>query len=157
MGMLNKLSRLVTGAAPVREAGEALVECYRDAVARARQLAGHADLAPQAQSAEKLRELAVADEQHVARLGAALRAAGETVPSIADAPAPTGGLSHWARLVQDLEAHRRSMRRLRELATRFAESLPATAQLFDALRHEEAAHCDALRELIARADPQALD
>ena len=59
--------------------------------------------------------------------------------------------------MQDLEAHRLSARRLRELAVHFAESLPTTAALFDELCREEVTHCERLRTLIARADPQALD
>jgi hypothetical protein len=157
MGVLNKLSRLITGAAPTEKAVAALSECHRSAVTRSRQLAAHAEIAPQDQSAESLRELAVAEEQQVARLSAALCSSGAAVPPVPEAAPPAGALNHWARLVQDLEAHRRSMRRLRELSTRFAESLPSTAELFDDLCHEEAGHCERLRELIARADPQALD
>jgi rubrerythrin len=46
---------------------------------------------------------------------------------------------------------------LRELAGHFAETLPSTAALFDDLCREETTHCERLRALIARADPQALD
>jgi ferritin-like protein len=157
MGVFDRLSRLITGAPPTHEVVQRLLECYLEAVVRSRLLLEHAELAPQEHSAERLRELAAGEEQQVQRLAEALRAAGQppTVPQ--DVPPSRGTWNHWGRLVQDLEAHRRAVRRLRELATHFAESLPTTAQLFDELCHEESAHCEALRELIARADAQALD
>lgn len=114
-------------------------------------------MAPQQQSAEVLKQLAAAEEEQRDRLRQALEAAGVPVPPAAPEPLPRGALNHWARLVQDLEAQRGAVQRFRELAIRFAESFPQTAGLFDALCREEAAHCEDLRALIARADPQALD
>lgn len=159
MGVLEKLSRLVTtgAAAAQRDAIDVLGQCYVDCVQLARQLARHAEIAPQGYSRDGLNDLAGAEEQQARRLGDALRAAGMAPPAVPNAELPAGALNHWRRLVQDLEAHRASARRLRELATHFAETLPATAELFDALCREEAIHCERLRALIARADPQALD
>jgi hypothetical protein len=157
MGILDRISRLVTGGVAAHDATEALRQCYVDCAARARQLARHADVAPQAYSVESLKELAAAEEKQAERLRAALRAAEVLIPSVSTEPPPGHALNHWGRLVQDLEPHRSSMRRLRELAVHFAETLPATAELFDELCREETAHCEQLRTLIARADPQALD
>lgn len=159
MGVLEKLSRLVVGgtAAASYAAIEALNECYVEAVRQARQLARHAEIAPQHYSTQSLTELARSEERHVETLRQALRAVDTAVPAVPDDSPPAGALSHWARLVQDLEAHRASVRRLRELAVHFAESQPTAAALFDELCHDEALHCERLRELIARADPQALD
>jgi hypothetical protein len=159
MSMLDKISRLVAGGerAMRHEAAEVLQALYAGCVGRAGQLERHAELAPQPASAGGLRELAHAEERQAERLAEALRAAGERPPSSAPTPPSAGALNHWARLVQDLEAHRSSERRLRELAAHFAETLPETAALFDELCREEHAHCLRLRALIARADPQALD
>ncbi len=159
MSMLEKISRFVVGSRQSlsSDATEALRRCYLDCVGRARQLARHAEMAPQAFSLEGLKDLAAAEEQQAERLREALRAAGESVPTVAAAHLPPGALNHWARLVQDLEAQRLSARHLRELAVHFAETLPNTAALFDELCREEQVHCERLRALIARADPQALD
>lgn len=159
MSMLEKISRLVVGSrtATAHEATAALRQCYIDCAARADQLSRHAEMAPQAQGAEGLAELAAAEVKQAERLRDALRAAGENLPAAPAATLPPGALNHWARLVQDLEAHRASERRLRELAVHFAEALPDTATLFDELCREEHVHCERLRGLIARADPQALD
>ena len=159
MSMLERISRLVvgSGAATAHDATDALRQGYVDCVARARQLSRHAEMAPQAHSVEALTELAAAEEKQAERLRDALRAAGQAPPGVPSDSLPPGALNHWARLVQDLEAHRASARRLRELAVHFAETLPDTAGLFDELCREENVHCERLRGLIARADPQALD
>jgi phage shock protein A len=114
-------------------------------------------MAPQRQSAEALKQLAAAEGEQRGRLRQALDAAGAPVPPPAPEPLPRGALNHWARLVQDLEAHRGAVQRFRELAIRFAASFPKTAGLFEVLCREEVTHCEDLRALIARADPQALD
>lgn len=158
MGVLEKLSRFVGGSAAVaRDAAAALEECYCDCVRRARQLGRHAELAPQQCSIEGLEDLVAEEERQAQRLREALQAANREIPEVASEELPPGGLNHWARLVQDLQAHRASSQRLRELAIRFAEELPSTADLFDQLCREEVIHCEHLRGLIARADPQALD
>jgi len=159
MSMLERISRLVVGssAATAHDATDALRQCYVDCVARADQLSRHAEMAPQAQAAEGLAELAAAEGKQAERLRDALRAAGQPVSTAPAASLPPGALNHWARLVQDLEAHRLSTQGLRELAVHFAETLPDTAALFDELCREEHVHCERLRGLIARADPQALD
>jgi len=159
MGVLHKLSQLMAGGeVTTRNAAvEALRQCYVDCTQRAWRLARHAERAPHEYSAQALKELAVAEEAQAGRLRDALRAAGADVPSVPDPPPLPGALNLWGRLVQDLEAHRSSVRRLRELAVRFAESLPTTASIFDELCREESIHCERLRTLIARADPQALD
>ena len=159
MSMLEKISRLVVGsrAATAHDAIDALHRCYVACVARASQLSRHAAMAPQAQGAEGLAELAAAEEKQAEQLRDALRAAGHVVSTAPAVSLPPGALNHWARLVQDLEAHRTSTQELRELAVHFAETLPDTAALFDHLCRVEHVHCERLRGLIARADPQALD
>ncbi len=139
------------------DAIEALTQCYIECTQRARRLARHAELAPHAYSAAALTDLATAEAAQAQRLLDALRAANAEVPDVAGPPPLPGALNLWGRLVQDLEAHRLSARRLRELAVHFAENLPTTATLFDELCREESTHCERLRTLIARADPQALD
>jgi hypothetical protein len=159
MGVLDKLSRLVVGgvAAASRDAVAALSSCYVECVRRARQLTRHAHMAPQPYSAEGLRELAAAEDRQAEALHQALLAAQAAIPSVALESPPADALNHWGRLVRDLEAHRSSVRRLRELAVHFAETLPHTAALFDELCTAETIHCQRIRELIVRADPQALD
>jgi len=158
MGMLDKISRIVIGSerATARDAVTVLTDTYTAAMQRSRDLAQHAELAPQPASADALRELAAAEEAQAARLREALRTAGVDTRATPEAPV-SGGSNHWARLVADLEAHRASMRGARERAVHFAETVPSTAALFDQLSREEALHCERLRALIARADPQALD
>ncbi|MFI5397165.1 MAG: hypothetical protein ACHQ9S_16630 [Candidatus Binatia bacterium] len=156
---MQKLSRLAIGgdAGTPSEAIAALVQSYIDCARRTAQLEQHAELAPQRYSADALRHLASGEGKQRERLRQALDAAGAGIPSVSSGPPPRGALNHWTRLLQDLEAHRSSTQRLRELAIRFAETFPQTAGLFDELRREEVLHCEDLRSLVARADPQALD
>src|SRR5262245_12128802 len=116
MGVLEKLSRLIAGSeATARSAAvEALTQCYIECRQRAIRLARHAELAPHAFAAEALTELAAAEETQAGRLRDALRAADAKVPDVSDPPRLSGALNLWGRLVQDLEAHRASTRRLRE-------------------------------------------
>ena len=114
-------------------------------------------MSPQAYSTEALNDLAAAEEEQRTRLRQALEATEAPVPSPLPEPLPRGALNHWARLVQDLERHQLAVQQFRQLAMRFAETLPKTAGLFEELCREEVGHCEDLRALIARADPQALD
>jgi hypothetical protein len=157
MGVLDRISRLVTGGTTASSATRAVRDAYVECVKRARQLTRHAEMAPQSYSTEVLQELAAAEERQAWRLQEALRAAGELPPTVPADTLPGGALNHWGRLVQDLNLHRASAQRLRELTIHFAETLPATAALLDELCCEEVLHCERLRALIARADPQALD
>jgi hypothetical protein len=160
MSVLQRLSRLMMGgteAVAALDATEALTQCYIDCVQRARQLSGHAEMAPPGFGTDGLKELAAAEAQQAEQLRNALQVAGVTPPTVTVDDLPPGAPNHWARLVQDLQLHRSSTRRLRELAVHFAESLPATAALFDQLCRDEGTHAERLRTLIARADPQALN
>ena len=159
MSFLERVGRLVagSGSTATSDAATLLTQCYVECVQRARQLHRHAEMAPQAYSGDGLRGLAAAEEAQAHRLREALQAAGVNAPAVSTVPPLPGALSHWARIVQDLQAHRLSTRRLRELAIQFADTLPTVANLFDDLCLEENNHCERLRTLIARADPQALD
>lgn len=159
MRLAHTLSRLLTGslAGDAQDAHEALRASYVACVQRALQLRRHADLAPQEAGAEGLADLAAAEDRQAARLRQAIASAGLAVSDVTSLPRPTAGLNHWARLVQDLEAHRAAEARFQELAVRFADAAPDLAALFDALGREERTHCERLRALAARADPQAID
>ncbi len=159
MGVLDKLSRFIVGgtASVTREATAALRETYLGCAERAAQLGRHAEMAPQGYSIEGLKQLTAEETEQCERLRHALEAAGAPIPPTAAEGPRRGAMNHWARLVQDLEMHRAAAQRFRELTTHFAESLPKTAELFDTLCRQEMAHCEDLRALIARADPQAID
>lgn len=159
MGVRDTLSRLLAGDATTasREATAALVLSYIDCVRRTAQLERHADMAPQQCSMQALKNLASADAQLCERLRDAVEAAGAAVPPVAPEPPPRGALNHWARLIHDLEAHRLAVQQFRELGLRLAPGFAQTAALFESLCRAEAIHCEDLRGLIARADPQALN
>src|SRR5262245_54935444 len=112
MGVLDRISRLVAGGVtPLHDPTHAVRDCYVGYVKRARQLARHAEMAPQGYSREGLNELALAEERQAERLRDALRAVGETPPVVPDEALPGGALNHWGRLVQDLSLHRAAAQR----------------------------------------------
>ena len=156
MGFMDRVSRVMAGSAVQPAAAGPLSRAYIECKRRAEQLLRHADMAPQAYSIEGLRALAEAEEAQAGRLREALHAHGASIPAVTP-PVVSGAASHWGRLVQDLEAHRRSVQELRETAMHLAEDLPDLSRLFDQLCSEDMVHCERLRALIARADPQADD
>lgn len=157
MSFMEKLARLVgTPAALQREVGGALADCYVVAAVNSKRLQQDAEYAPNEASAQGLKDLAASEEALSQRLLEALKAAGKPSPKI-EIPNTPRASSHWGRLVQALEAHRALVQAMRDHAAEFVDTFPATAQLFEELRAIESMHCEGLRALIARADPQAMD
>src|SRR5262249_5878834 len=149
--LLDRMARIVGGDAGQHEALAALGECYVACRHRAAALHEHAQSAPQAASTAALEQLAREEEAQAQQLRDALQAAQLAPPTLGAAPTGGSGRNHWARIVEDLEAHRQAQQQYRILAMRFAESAPERAALFATLCEQEHAHCEWLRDLIARA------
>jgi hypothetical protein len=114
-----------------------------------------ADLAPTPTFEADVRPLAEKAATTLERLRTVLREYGPTPPA-AGAPR-VDGHNHWARLLQALEQHREVRQRLRELAIAGEDSDPQLSRsLFDIGRDVEDV-AERLRDLIAHADPQALN
>jgi hypothetical protein len=158
MSWRDALGRLVSGEqyTVTHEAIPELQKAHAGLRERAALMREHAEAAPNQLSQQELSRLAEEDDGEAKRLAEALEALGAEVPHIVPVP-PVGSLNHWERLVQDLEAHRGAMRRLREEAVHFAETVPQTGALFDRLCQLEEAHALRLRDLIARTDALALN
>lgn len=116
-----------------------------------------AGVAPTAQSEQVLRAVAREDEALAAELKERLKALGIGNPVVSVAAAPLGAPNHWARLVEALEGHRHSRDSFLETAAQLGEVAPEIVPLFERLSRIEEAHLHRLRDLVARADPQALD
>jgi hypothetical protein len=159
MGVLQRFGRFVVGGSgATKDAATALRQTYADAAERLALLELHTDLAPQDYSRQSLKSLVAATRHQLDRIRGRLRERGVGLaPSPQGATAGPSSLNHWARLVHDLELHRSSTRRLRELCVHFADVDQEISVLFDALSREDYRSCEHLRALIARADPQALD
>ncbi len=124
---------------------------------RARCMRLHAEQAPNELSRAELARLADEDDAEADRVAAALTALGSQLITPEKPLPPADACNHWGRLVEDLQAHRSAVRRMREDAIHFAETMPEAASLFDRLCAAEQAHALRLRDLIARADPHALN
>jgi hypothetical protein len=128
---------------------------YTAEVALAQQLRDHAKQAPYPSAAERLNELAAGDEEQAKRLAAAIQGFGGTVPE--GTPAPRGGRSHWARIMDDLRDKQSAGARYLEQAIEWENEFPDIGEFLRTLGREEHRHRVALRDLVAKSDPQAID
>lgn len=124
-------------------------------LASAERLARHARSAPNLAAERHLARLGEEDRKLAADLGEALRAFGTVLPGTSAGEGEIDGLNHWARLCQNLEHHAAVVGRLVELANRADD--PSLAGSLRQIAASEERHVAELRDLIARADPQALD
>ncbi len=131
-------------------------QAYGRLLMQARGLVRDAGLAPTAGAEAELRALAQEDEAIAAELQEQLTALGGSSPA-ADEVAPPAALNHWGRVVAAVDQHRISRDQFLETAARLGETAPGLAPLFERLSRAEEAHMTRLRNLVARADPQALD
>jgi hypothetical protein len=100
----------------------------------------------------------VAKAQAVAqRVRDVLRDFGPVPASARRLRAEPDGQNHWARLLQALEQHREVRQRLREVSIAIEDTNPPLSQALAEIGREQDAVVERLRDLIARADPQALN
>lgn len=128
---------------------------YNAEVHLAKQLRDHAQKAPYAHAEKLLLGLAEAEETQVERLRAAIEGLGGS--AAADALPPDQAKNHWARMVLDLEAKQAAGNRYLEQAIRWENLHPEIGELLRTLEREQQAHRQALRDLVARSDPHALN
>jgi len=159
MSWRERLARLVAGERGVitYEAIPELQQAQTNFRHRAQRLRRHAEQAPNQLNRGELTRLSEEDDARADEIGEALAHLGGTPAETPVLSSVGGSLNHWARLVEDLEAHRAAVRRLRERVVHFAESVPDVAAVFDRLYNAEEKHLVVLRDLIARTDPQAID
>lgn len=137
----------------VRTARSVLAENYRDLAHLAKQLRLHAERAPYAFVADRLRQLAAEKEKSVAVLGEAIERLGGRATSI-DASVPSGK-NHWERLSRDVDEQKQIEARMLEHAGFLALDAPDQSELLYSLFAVEKRHAHVLSDLLAKADPQA--
>ena len=130
---------------------------YTEAVHREHQLAQQAELAPHAAGRDGLRRLAEEEKEVAERLRRILARLGSFAGDVLRAPEQLGALNYWARLMQNLEAHREAVKAMLDEAALTTDGQPEIADELRQIARLEDAHCTRLRALIAKSDPQALD
>jgi hypothetical protein len=156
MTWADRLLRLAVGD-PKRQIADQLVAIHRRLVAQAERLAADAAQAPTPGAERELRALAATEDAAATVLGEALHERG-SAPTPVAAPVPNGAArNHWARLVACLETCRETRAQLLRHTPRLIELDPSLDGLLASLLRGLDAEVLALRSLIARADPQALD
>lgn len=116
-----------------------------------------ADLAPTPIAQAETRPVADKAQAVVERMRDAVRDFGHVVPAAGVGSPQATGQNHWARLLEALEQHREVRQRLRELSISVEEDDPTLSEVLASIGREEEGVVDHLRNLIARADPQALN
>jgi rubrerythrin len=159
MAWRDTLARLIHGESDTPPHGviPELQKAHASLARQAEQLRRHAQASPNQLNLQHLTALAQDEQDQARRLVETLAGHGATPDSEGIPAVSEGALNHWGRLGQDLEAHRTTARHLREQAIYFSGTQPAIAKLFGDLAHREDAHALRLRDLIARADPQAIN
>ena len=154
MGMLAQLRERAGGVRA--RLGRDLHATYLEERRVARRLRRHGDKVPYPALAAELARLAEQADGRAARLADELRAvAGNTDPS--DVVPLPDGRNHWERLTGDLAAVESLHRRYTELALQWDLDFPTTTATLQDLAQAMAATATALRTMVARADPHAMD
>jgi len=158
MSWSDRLLRLAVGD-PKREVVEPLLSVHQRATAQVQRLSAAAAQAPTAGAEHELRSLAAQEGELAAAVALALQDRGAAPAAASSSPPELNGATHnhWARLVEALEACRQARANLLRATPHLLELDAGLAGLLRAALHGLDAEVLALRSLIARADPQALD
>jgi hypothetical protein len=158
MTWADRLLRLATGDR-TREVIEYLRDMRRRSVEQTRRLEAAAGQSPTESAETELRSLAAAQNELTNALDTALAERPvQTAPTAPPASTLNGATrNHWARLVAALDACRDNRAHLARTIPNLVDADPSIAGLLDNLDRGYHAQSLALRTLIARADPQALD
>ena len=116
-----------------------------------------ADLAPTPIMLGDVQPAVAQAEAMMQRLRDLLRDFGKVVSPTGRLDMGPDGHNHWARLLQALEEHREVRKRLREIAMVVEDTDPTLGRALEGIGRDEDMLLDQLRNLIARADPQALN
>ena len=141
------------------EIAETLAAMHQRSADQARRLGAYAAQAPTAAAEGELHALAADRGAQTAVLAHALEERGAAV-EVPAAPAPVlngAARNHWARLVAALEACREERAEILRATPRLLELDAELGPLLDAVVRGLDAELLALRALIARADPHALN
>jgi hypothetical protein len=157
MSWADRLLRLAIGD-PKDEVVEQLARMHQRAVDQGRRLEAYAAQAPNAAAETELQALAAERRTQVDGLAAALQVSNAPEPSAGPPIVPNGAArNHWARLVAALEACRTERAETLRATPRLLELDPTLAPVLESSLRSLDAELLALRALIARADPQALN
>lgn len=121
-----------------------------------RQLDDQADRAPYPFITERLQSLGAIEERNAVEVARHLAALGRNAASDG-AAAGAEGRNCWERLVHLQDRYRELIQRLKLISVRWADEYPDEAGLAARLRDSALASRAVVGDLVARADPHALD
>lgn len=121
-----------------------------------KQLEDQADRAPYTFIAERLQELGENEESNATRVAERLAELGRHADD-AESGVVLEGRNCWERLVRLQDGYRELIRGLKLVAVRWDEEHPEDAQLVASVLASASAHRATVGDLVARADPHALN
>lgn len=135
---------------------DGLESAHDEIVRLARQLEAHAEVAPYPQVAERLRQLSDDEGRNAGFLAERLMRLGRQ-PSNAVRGELRTGRNSWERMVRDSEDYRGLLRHLSQLWVRWDDESIEDAAVIRTVLDAATRNRDAVNDLVARADPHALD
>jgi|SRR6185369_11475318 len=156
MSWTDRLRRLTSGDPQGALVAE-LRTLHQRSAERAERFAAYAAQAPTPGAERELQQLAAGEATLTSALAQALTERGATA-----VPAPSPLLNgatqnHWARIVAAMDRSRQAHDELVRAMANLVALDPSVAGLLDALSRNLDAELIALREIVARADPHALN
>jgi hypothetical protein len=154
MGLLAQMRKLAAG--PRRRLLDDLAACRADELRMVLQLRTHAQSVPYPSLTQSLVALADQHDAHALLLQGEIERLGGTVgrPTSFTARA---GRNYWERLTFDLDDLRLKSKQYIELGQHWDIEYPEAAAVFSRLARETGTMGRAVRDLIARSDPHAVN
>ena len=137
----------------VEKALEVLARRYveeRQHIARFTQHAEHMQYSP---FRHKLLAIAAAETEHADCLAEKIISLGGRLPDVPAVASATR--TSWQYLLEDLTEEHLCAGKLFEEARELREELPAVSELLEHIYYDESAHCNELRNMLMRSDPQS--
>lgn len=128
---------------------------YEEERQRALRYRRHAEKMRYPQFRQTLSRIAAQEDEHADMIGKKLTALGVRLPDVLQAPLGSG--NNWSLLLQDLEEERHSAELLQDQMRLVGADFSDVLELFSKIGADEDEHRGAIRELLMRSDPQAMN
>jgi rubrerythrin len=126
---------------------------YVDEKQHAARLNQHAEKMRYPQFREALRRIAADESKHADWIAKKIQALGGMLPPVTEVRSQQK--NSWQCLLEDLEEERRCSADLEDDMLAIRSDYPDVDELLGRIDEEERKHCDEIREMLMRSDPQA--
>ena len=113
----------------------------------------HAENMQYPQFRDKLLAIATDEAEHAESLAGKIKLLGGRVPDVAKITDTEK--TSWQYLLEDLNTERQSAAALIQQAQSLREEIPSVADLLEQIYQNSEKHCESLRQMLMRSDPQS--